>query len=119
MVREGLRKGLCRLLLPVLMLLGHAAIAEEQASFDYGAGYTDVAAGVPGITIADYKLLYSELNGFVSAQDRRFRNDLRQWLNQSSQTGQAGFSGLLSKNDGGFSVAVGTDELSLDYQLRF
>ena len=98
------------------------ATAEEYSSL-LAAGAPWLAASGDGIVVVGVGELFNtaEARGrrFIASHDRKFRAELSGWFaTQSSIASKLG-STLLSKHDGGLSVGVGIDELSVDWTVKF
>jgi len=56
---------------------------------------------------------------FIVESDKRFRSELLNWLDVKAPASSGVGKLLLTRTDSGFSVDIGTDELMVDWTLRF
>lgn len=147
MVREGHRKGrlysylACTSLMATALLaprLGAAAeplnieptsqiVVTSVAAEEYGGmleagAFWAATSGEVSVVVGVSELFHTaeaRSRQFIADQDRMIRVGLSGWFaTQSSIAGEQGNT-LLSSSDGGLSVGVGVDELSVDWTVKF
>ena len=104
-----------------LVALSSAAVEEYSSLLAAGAPW--LAASGDGIVVVGVRELFNieEARGrrFIATHDRKFRAQLSGWFaRQSSIASKLGLT-VLSKHDGGLSVGVSIDELSVDWTVKF